>query len=161
MAKAPQSFRDDFTSLNGVEPLTLLKLQIQHPDGLTVFRFCLQKSISWAGQSWALTPFSLTGEGDRAGGEQVRPTLVLPNPEGLFSYYVTGGWLDRARVTKHLVHPDDLALPHSIISNWYVSRFSELNSQAISLELSALSDGNSFRLPARRFIQPEFGLVRL
>lgn len=158
----PAAFENDIASLQGVEFLTLLKLQIETPDtSLVTFRFCLQKTINWKGQVWSLTPFSLSNEGNRAGGEQVRPSLILPNPDGLFSYYISEGWLDRARVWKYEVHPDDLISGSSLSSTWYVNRIEELNNKAISLQLSALSDGNNFKLPARRYTQPEFPLVRV
>ncbi|MDD4864773.1 MAG: hypothetical protein PHE38_12280 [Alishewanella agri] len=158
----PAAFEANMASLNAIEPLKLLKLQIETPDtSLVTFRFCLQKTISWKGQSWAVTPFMLSGEGNKAGGEQMRPSLVLPNPDGIFSYYISEGWLDRARVWKYEVHPDDLESGASLMSTWYVSKVDELNNKAVSLQLAALSDGNAFKLPARRFIQPEFPLVRL
>lgn len=158
----PSAFEDNLASLNAVEPLKLLKLQIETPDtSLVTFRFCLQKSVTWKGQNWALTPFSLTGEGNKAGGEQTRPNLILPNPDGIFSYYISEGWLDRARVWKYEVHPDDLTSGQSITATWYVSKIGELNKKAVNLELAALSDGNAFRLPARRYTQPEFSLVRI
>lgn len=161
MAEVPQSFLENSASLDAVEAFTLLKLQVSTPTGVTTWRFCLQKTLIWKSQVWALTPFSLTGEGDRAGGEQTRPTLVLPNPEGLFSYYVSEGFIDRARVFKYSVHPDDLNSGKGVMSTWYVSRVAELNDKAFQLELSGLSDGNNFKLPARRFTPPEFGMVRL
>lgn len=158
----PAAFINDSASLISVEPLKLLKLQIETPDNsLVTFRFCLQKTLLWKGQTWSLTPFVLSNEGNRAGGEQVRPSLMLPNPEGVFSYYISEGWLDRARIWKYEVHPDDIASGLAIMATWYVSRIEELNNKAVSLQLASLSDGNSFKLPARRFIQPEFSLVRV
>lgn len=158
----PAAFEENMAELTALEPFKFLKLQIETPDlSLVTFRFCLQKTLSWKGQSWALTPFMLSGEGNRAGGEQVRPTLILPNPNGLFSYYISEGWLDRARVWKYDVHPEDLDSGASIMSTWYISKIDELNNKAISLQLAALSDGNAFKLPARRYTQPEFPLVRI
>lgn len=158
----PSAFEEDLASLNAVEPLKLLKIQIQTPDpNLVTFRFCLQKTVVWKGHNWTFTPFLLQGEGNKAGGEQTRPTLALPNPQGIFSYYISEGWLDRARIWKYEVHPDDLASGQAAMSTWYVSKVEEINRKAISLQLSALSDGNSFKLPARRYTQPEFPLVRI
>lgn len=158
----PQIYRANAAALSQVEPLTLLKIQITAPDASVVtLRYCAEKTVNWQSQTWALAPFSLTGEGERAGGEQSRPRLVLANPESLFSYYISEGWMDGARITKYEVHPDDLASGQSTMSVWYVSQVEELNAIAISLQLSTLSDGNSFKLPGRRFTQPEFGLVRL
>lgn len=160
----PSAFKNDLASLTTVEPFTLLKLQIETPEtssSLVTFRFCLQKTVTWKNQVWSLTPFMLSGEGNRAGGEQMRPSLMLPNPQGIFSYYISEGWLDRARVWKYEVHPDDLSSGQSLMSTWYVSKVEELNKKAISLQLASLSDGNAFKLPARRFTQPEFPLVRI
>lgn len=157
----PTAFKATMADLNQSEPYTLLKLQVTTDLGTTTWRFCLQDSISWDNQTWSLTPFSLTGEGDRAGGEQSRPNLVLPNPDGMFSPYIARGFLLRARVIKYEVHPNDVGTNNGIMSQWYISKVLEINAKAISFELSALSDGNSFKLPSRRFSQPEFRLVRL
>lgn len=155
------SFNSTMADLTQPEPFTLLKLEVLSGQAPTTWRFCLQDSLSWNNQTWSLTPFNLSGEGDKAGGEQSRPTLILPNPEGLFSSYIARGYLLRARVTKYEVHPWDINTDRGIMSQWYVSKLLEVNNKAISLELSALSDGNSFKLPSRRFTQPEFGLVRI
>ncbi len=155
------SFNSTMADLSQPEPFTLLKLEVLTGQSTTTWRFCLQDSISWNNQAWSLTPFNLSGEGDKAGGEQSRPTLILPNPEGMFSSYIARGYLLRARVTKYEVHPSDINTDRGIVSQWYVSKLLEINNKAISLELSALSDGNSFKLPSRRFTQPEFGLVRI
>lgn len=158
----PVSFSDEFGSLESSESFSLLKIQIETPEGESIsLRFCLQKTIEWNSQIWPLSSYSLTGKGDRAGGEQVRPSLLLANPESIFSYYIGQGWLERARVTEYQVHPLDLEKTECISSTWYVSRVMEMNKKAISLQLSSLSDGNTFKLPVRRFTQPEFSLVRV
>lgn len=160
--QTPQIYSENAAALTQAEPLNLLKIQITAPDNSVVtLRYCAQKTVNWQSQTWALAPFNISGEGERAGGEQMRPRLVLANPESLFSYYISEGWMDGARITKYEVHPDDLASGQSLMSVWYVSQIEELNSVAVSLQLSTLSDGNSFKLPGRRFTQPEFGLVRL
>lgn len=163
MAKTvPLSISDEFGSLESHEPFSLLKIQIETPQGDPInLRFCLQKTIEWNSQIWPLSAYSLTGKGDRAGGEQVRPSLLLPNPESIFSYYIGQGWLERARVTEYEVHPSDLNLTESLSATWYISRVVEFNKKAVNLQLSSLSDGNSFKLPVRRFTQPEFSLVRV
>lgn len=155
------SFNDTMADLSQPEPFTLLKLQVNTGLTSTTWRFCLQDSISWNNETWSLTPFSLSGEGDKAGGEQSRPTLILPNPDGMFSAFIGRGYLLRARVTKYEVHPSDINTDRGIMSQWYISKLLEINNKAISVELCALSDGNSFKLPSRRFSQPEFGLVRI
>lgn len=148
--------------LNPTNPLASLKYKLK-PLKVTQSTcvFCLQKTIEWNSQIWPLSAYSLTGKGDRAGGEQVRPSLLLPNPESIFSYYIGQGWLERARVTEYEVHPSDLNLTESLSATWYISRVVEFNKKAVNLQLSSLSDGNSFKLPVRRFTQPEFSLVRV
>ncbi len=161
MKVLPSGMEQEKHSLNSSAPYELLKIYIETDDGPVVQHFCLSQTLEWNGLTWSKVAFNLSGLGDKSGGEKTRPRLILPNPEGVYSYYIQKGYLDNARVTQYLVHPENLDSNESLTNQFYVSRIVEVNRQMISCQLNYLSDGNNFMLPPRRFTQPEFNQVRL
>lgn len=161
MRTLPQGVRAENNELQHSQPLELIKVRIETEEIPVIQRLCLTEDLNWQGEVWVKSAFSITGIGDRAGGEKVRPRLMLPNPEGIYSYYIQQGFLDNALITYYRVHPSDIDNGENLAYQFYVARITEHNRQHISCQLNALSDGNNFKLPSRRFVQPEFNLVRL
>lgn len=152
----------ELSGLQVSEKLCLLKLEVPlNTGGLMVFRFCNQMEVTWAGQVWSQAAFDLLNISQSSSGEKNRPSLVLANPDGIFSYYIANGALEGSRVWRYLVHPDELDTTLATQNQWYVRKIASLNSRQVSLELADLSDGNQFKLPPRRFTQPEFRQVSL
>lgn len=147
--------------LTSSEFIQFLKLYIPTDSNPIVIRMCLTQTLEWDGEVWPKTAFSLTGIGDLSNSERIRPKLVLANPEGLYSYYIQEKYLEGALVSYYKVHPDDLDTPQAQVYEYYINRVMEVNRKLINLQLSAYSDGNRFKLPARRFVQPEFNQVRI
>lgn len=148
----------ELTSSNLIQ---FLKIYIPTDSDPVVQRFCASQTLEWDGQTWPKAAFSLTGIGEKGTSERVRPKLVIPNPDGIYSYYVGNGFLEGSQVTYYQVHPDDLETSQSQTQYYFINRVTEMNRRYINCQLSSFSDGNSFKLPSKRFIQPEFNQVRL
>ena len=147
--------------LSSSKLIEFLKIYIPTDSDPLVQRLCLSETLEWDDNTWTKSAFSLSGLGQIGGEERVRPKLVLPNPEGIYSYYVSNQFLEGSAITYYQVHPDDLNSPQAQITELYVNRVMEVNRQYINLQLSLPSDGNSYKLPSRRFTQPEFRQVRI
>lgn len=147
--------------LTSSKSLQLLKLYIPTNSDPIVIRACLTQTLNWDGETWPKAAFSLSGVGELSNDERVRPKLVLPNPDGLYNYYIQNKFLEGALVTYYKVHPDDTDTPQAQTYEYYINRIMEANRKLLNLQLSAYSDGNHFKLPSRRFIQPEFNQVRI
>lgn len=141
--------------------IEFIKIYITTDADPIVFRLCKSETLDWDGSTWPKAAYSITGIGDISGDERIRPKLVLPNPDGLYNYYIREGLLEGALVTYYKVHPDDLNTSQAQSYPYYINRIMEINNRVINLQLSSLSDGNNYKLPARRFTQPEFNQVRI
>ncbi len=162
MRVATPATKAELSGLQVSEKLCLLKMEVPlRTGGLMVFRLCNQKQVTWDGQVWSQAAFDIMNIGQSTSGERNRPSLVLANPEGIFSYYIANGTLEGSRVWRYLVHPDEVGTNEGVQNQWYIRKIASLNSRQVSLELADLSDGNQFKLPPRRFTQPEFRQVSL
>lgn len=153
--------KKDSLSLTPSERIQFLKLVIDTDQGSTTFCFTDGPTRVWRGLSWAHGTFLLSGVQVSASGEKSRPRLNVPNDDGAFSYFINNGYLENAEVTRYLCHPADVAAEIAIRQVWYVSQVVSANKDVIALQLRCFGDGNRFRLPARRFVQPEFPSVAL
>ena len=148
--------------LTASEYIQLLKIHIETDSDPLIKLYCVNQDLTWDDLFWSKVPFVVSGIGQKGAGERTRPKLVLPNPEGIYSPYIQKGFLEGALVTYHRLHPDSLETGFSDETyEFYISRIVESNNQYINVQLNHLTDGNRFKLPSRRFIQPEFSQVRL
>jgi len=151
----------EIQSLTPQELITFIQIDLQTAQGLTTFRLTDSVTQTWKSHVWTNSAYDLSGVGKTSSGEFSRPKLNLPNPNGSFTYYANRNLLEGALVTRHRAHPNDLASGLGLRNRWYVSQVKSLTNQVITLELRGLSDGNRFKIPSRRFTQPEFPFVSL
>ena len=162
---ASNKLYQDALGVQGREPYRLLNIEFNtkndqgFEDPVAVF-MCDQTDIMWNGVTWFRSPFEIRGEGYSADQENARPNLILPNEERRFSYFAESGDLDGARVTLYEVHPDEINTQQAIVRHYILARVSSDNRMQISFELRTPSDGPNFKLPARRFMPPEFTTVK-
>ncbi|MBL4705463.1 MAG: hypothetical protein JKY54_13150 [Flavobacteriales bacterium] len=147
--------------LTSSDYLQFIKLYIPTDSDPLVQRFCLSGTVEWDGHIWTKAAFSISGVGENGNDEKVRPKLVLPNPDGIYNYYIQRQYLEAAEVTYYRVHPDDIETSQAEEFSYFINRVVENTRIYVNCQLSALSDGNDFKLPSRRFIQPEFNQVRI
>lgn len=155
----------DAYGVTGKEPYRLLELSFNESvDGYeqtVMFRICDQTSIVWQDVAWERMPWQVSGEGLSADTEVARPSLMLPNEDRRFSYYAESGLLEGAQVTLYEVHPVELHTKQARVRNYVVARVSGDNEMQVTFELRSPSDGPNYRLPARRYMPPEFPSVKV
>lgn len=117
----------------------------------------------WGGKTYEGTAIKLTGVGQYADEESSRPTLILYNPDNVFSSLVDQGYLEGATVTRIRLHRNHLEadLPIAQRQKWTLSRVASVRGQLITCELRDKLDGHNFITPARMYIPPEFPAVSL
>lgn len=147
-------------SLTPDELQQYLQIEIEDPNGPPmVFNFTNGETGVWAGKTWSNTPFYISGISNSASGEKSRPTLTLPNEEGVYTYYLSKGLFENSLVTRYTAIPGEgygaLVSKHV----FYVSHPKQISGTNIALELRRLSDANQYKLPPNRYIQPEFPTV--
>ena len=131
------------------------------------FYFKNNERVQWQGKIYEGWVGRITGiEADATEKEQ-RPQMVIANAtntrEGLFSAFLETGLLDKATVIRRRVlrrHLDD-NVNISQVRSWYVAQVASVKKTMITLELRSYVDGAPFRLPARKFIPPDFPFVTL
>lgn len=129
----------------------------------TVLRMTNGPTVTWQGNTYDGQACQLSGERRNSDGEEVRPTLTIMNPMGVFKSYVAQGILEQSLVVrKRLLRQfleDDVNLYEQRM--WTVGRVASLTGQTIVLELRNLADGPNYVIPGRMYYPPEFPLVRL
>lgn len=172
MIETPGKIQGQTHSLSPTDLIDLFTIRVFTDAEDAVFRITESETVTWSnGFVWQNTAMLFSGARKSSSGEVARPKLNLPISSG-FLYYVNQGFMEGALVTRHQIHPEDLALyssgesasiseSYAIRSQWFVSRVTSATNQVLSLELRGFSDGNKFKLPSRRFSQPEFPFVSL
>lgn len=155
------AIQKDTQSLTPHQLVQFLKLSIDTAQGTSTFLLTDGVATTWRGEVWSRAPFLLAGISSSATGERSRPKLTLPNEEGMFSYFVNNRLLEGAEVIRYLVHPLELQSGTYLRNVWYASQVVGMDSVSVTLQLRRYSDGNQFRLPSRRYVQPEFRTVVL
>lgn len=147
-------------SLSPDELRIFLEIAIEDPNGPAVhLRFTNHETTEWNGVTWTNTPFQLTGVSNSAAGERSRPTLALPNEANAYGYYIKNGLLEDALVTRYKTLPGEDYGAVTEKHVFYVSHPKQITGTSISLELRRLSDGNRYKIPPNRYVQPEFPTV--
>ncbi|WP_273860751.1 hypothetical protein [Photobacterium sp. GSS17] len=145
------------------ETYRLLELSFDEPNGefasTIYFRICDQTTVQWNDLNWERMPFEVQGEGQSADTELARPQLFLPNDDRRFSYYAERGLLEGGFVTLYDVHPEELHTQQARVRNYVISRVTGDNEIQLTVELRSPSDGPNYKVPARRFMPPEFQTV--
>lgn len=162
MKTLPTQLEAERHSLNPPEITTLVELVIEDPDANPIaIRFSDKQTLEWDGKTWSKSPFKILGISNSSSGERNRPSLTLPNEGGAYSYYLNQGLLEDSLVTRYRVMLIE-GVPHLASKNvFYVSHPSNISGALLTLELRRMSEGNKFKIPPNRYIQPEFKTVIL
>ena len=162
--KSHHIYSDAF-GVAGKEPYRLLEIsfneQVDDFEQTVTFRVCDQTNIVWQGVDWERLPWQISGEGMSADTEMARPSLMMPNHDRRFSYYSESGLLEGASISIFEVHPLELQTKQARVRNYILARVSGDNELQITFELRTPSDGPNYKLPARRYMAPEFPSVKL
>lgn len=121
-------------------------------------------TVTFGGDTYEGWGVQLTGTGQNADGENVRPKFTVANPEGVFSAQIGRGRMDGAEIVRLRVLYDDLInnrVAAARENRWTVSRTVTLNKTLAVFELRNVLDGQFFQIPGRMFIPPEFPFVKL
>ena len=133
-------------------------------DGVTVFRFKNNDTVTWQGNVYEGLACKLSGDARSADGEEQRASLSIMNPLGIFNMPAIAGDLDMAVLTRKRLlreHVDDNV---NIFQQrmWYVGQVKDLISgQSITFQLRNMTEGPNFQIPVRMYTPPEFPLVTL
>lgn len=117
----------------------------------------------WKGVTFEAVPWHIPDTSQSSDGELSRPVLTIFNAEGLFTRYALGKYLDNAEVTRYSILSQhfDAGVDSYIRGVWRVSSILSATKQLIAAQLRGPLDGPTVRMPARRFISPEFPQVSL
>jgi len=160
MPEISATFKEETQSLSPTKPLTFIEILFEdHLANNIALRFTDGDTVNWKGQTWSNQPFKMTSIIKSSSGEVTRPKLTLPNDQGLFSAYVSKKVLDFAEVNSFKCSPLELDTFDGFQQSFVVSHVVSLSQEAITMELRRASDGNNFRLPPKRYTQPEFPTV--
>ena len=147
-------------SLTPEDLTTFLELTIEDPLGAPIIiRLTNRETREWNGVTWVHSPFQLTGISNKSNGEKNRPSLSLPNEGGIYSYYLNQGLLEDSTVIRYKALPNELGGSLTAKNIFYVSHPSSNSGSILTLQLRRLSDGNKYKIPSRRYTQPEFRTV--
>lgn len=156
----PQSHLSDAQKLEAEGKVDLFEIYFV-PNGQLYLKN--NGTVTWQNRVYEHLPVGLSGVGDNSDEEESKPQMIVANPDGLFSPFVVTGALDRATVVRKRLLRSHLEANQNIFSqrSWYVNRIAELTHTRITLELTNLSEGPNFMVPARMFIPPLFPVVSL
>lgn len=119
--------------------------------------------VLWQNHTYEGIACKIAGVGNSADEQVSRPTFTIMNPDGVFSSLVLQGRLEAALVIRKRVLKQhiDTNVADCITQTWRVSRVASCTNENITLELRDQLDGQTFVVPARMFIPPEFPFVSL
>ena len=137
--------------------------QIVLSDKQTKLYLKMSHDVTWQGNHYEGTGIKIDGVATYASEEVSRPKLTLFNPEGVYSSLVDDGLLDGAKVVRYRVLKADIDNDRPIyrVQQWKVSRIADLRVGSIVVELRDLMDGQTFMVPYRMFIPPDFPTVSI
>lgn len=130
-------------------------------DGVTTLHLKLNNDGTWQGNDYEGTGIKLDGVSKYADDQTSRPSLIIFNPNGIFSYLVNQGVLEGATVTRYRVIRSDFEGDINVFRSqrWVVRRVASLKVGMLTLELRDLMDGQQFLVPGRMFMPPDFPSV--
>ena len=158
----PTSHVEESLKLTSDGLVDLFKINIKNTS--TFICFTTREPIKWDGDNYESVFCRLDGDSQNSDGQEVRPTLTIQNPEGVFTPYLLNGTLDLSLVTRYRVLRTHLEANIKISQRrlWYVSAVTNIISgQSFTLNLRNMSEGPTFWLPARTFSPPDFPSVSL
>ena len=137
--------------------------QIVLSDRTSKLYLKMNHDVTWQGNTYEGTGIKIDGVATYASEEVSRPKLSIFNPEGVYSALVDDGLLDGAKVIRYRVLKEDVDNDRPIYraQQWKISRVSDLRVGAIVFELRDLMDGQTFMVPYRMFIPPDFPTVSI
>lgn len=137
--------------------------QIVLSDGVSKLYLKMDHDTEWQGNVYEGTGIKIEGVANHASEEVSRPKLTIFNPEGVYSSLVDDGLLDGAKIIRYRVLKYDVDNDRPVYraQQWKVSRVASLRVGAINLELRDLLDGQTFMVPYRMFMPPDFPTVSI
>lgn len=157
----PTAHMEDAQKLDADAYIELFQIVLS--DGINKLYLKMDHDVTWQGNDYEGTGIKLDGVASHASEEVSRPNLTLFNPEGVYSSLIDDGLLDGARVIRYRVLKDDVENDRPIyrVQQWKISRISGVKRGVITTELRDLVDGQTFMVPYRMFIPPEFPTVSI
>lgn len=118
---------------------------------------------TWQGITFENIPWHISDTSQSSDGELSRPILTIFNSEGLFTRYALAKYLDNAEITRYSILSEHYAanINSYIRGIWRVSNIMSATKQMLAAQLRGALDGPAIRIPARRFVSPEFTQVSL
>lgn len=162
MTNTPLSHIQESQKLTADAQIDLYEITLKNLP--VVFRLKNNNTVVWRGNEYEGMACRLQGDTRLADGEESRASLQIVNPFGIFNAPAMAGELDLATVVRKRVLLQHLENNTNIFEQrmWYVGRISELISgQSVTLELRNMTEGQSYQIPVRMYIPPEFPLVSL
>lgn len=159
---APSQHLTEALKLEADAIVDLFEIQLKTKP--VVLRVKNNNTVSWQGQTYEGMPLTLTGDKRTSDGEEARPTFMFANPLGAFNTYAAQGDFDRAIFIRKRVLRTEMEANINRFqpAMWYVARVREIKSGVgITLELRSMHEGQTFKIPARMYMPPEFPTVSL
>ena len=157
----PQSHIEDASRLESEAYVHLYEIHLAGAMGIIYLK--PDNTVTWQGKTYEGTSVKLTGVGQFADEESSRPTLVMFNPDNVFSSLVDQGYLEGSDVVRIRILRNHLEADLPIFSKqkWKLSRVASVRGSLITCEIRDITDGHNFVTPARQYIPPEFPAVSL
>ena len=151
----PSKHIEDYQKLDADSIVELWEAQ---PLGGGIIRFKANENLTWLGYEYTGLPLKFDGSQNSADEKASRPNLVLGQQNSLFTPFLYQGALDGAVLRKYKVLGTDITNDTDIkvVETWLISQVVSYTPDGVTLKLRRLSDGPSFVVPARQYIQPEF-----
>ena len=156
-----EHFADAFKLEAAAGYVDLFKIVLN--DGLTSLYLKLNNDGPWQGNTYEGTGIKIDGVGKYSDDETSRPSLMIFNPSGIFSYPVNQGRLEGGSVMRYRVMREHFEGDVNVYRSqrWVIRRVASLKVGMLTLELRDLMDGQQFMVPGRMFIPPDFPSVSL
>jgi len=137
--------------------------QIILNDGTNLF-LKSDNAVTWQGKTWEGVAIKLSGFSNSADPTSAsRPQLVVGNPLGVFSSFVTAGKVNKAQILRLRVLLSDITADNNVYAqhSWQIFRVVSMTRVQITFELRTQLDGPNGLTPGRLFLPPEFPTVSL
>ena len=156
----PKEHREENLKLSADPYVDLYKIVLRNGSNIFIKN---GDSINWNGNFWESLPIKFEGWERKSEEEVSRPTVVVVNPEGVFSRIVLDGDMDKADFYRYRVLRRDIDEDRPIfqVQKWILWNAIAINTNYITFELRNPLDGNNMMVPARQYYPPEFPTVTL
>ena len=131
-------------------------------DQSTVLRFRNGPTVTWLENTYENMPCQMTGIAASSDDTENRPTLIVVNPERIFSPYARQGLFELATVQRYTVLQGHLLDNVAIFdtTSWIIGQVTGIMSPRLTFTLKSPLDTPNWQVPPETYSPPRFPFTR-